>query len=378
MNPFNGIIRENDISCFMMRNLRNNRLLVLTAILVLGLFTLITPVTAGSSWFHLTSNPSGAWFCIDGYKCEYTPRTWAVDAYSSHTITMYKDGYQTWSDYVGSGSDGSTVAVDAELVPDAPSNGWLKINSFGADITIDGIYHGNGADTISLSPGTHTILLQKAGFNDLEKQFTITAGKTTNEAWGMTESAVYGTLQIESNPKGAAVYVDDNYKGSAISVIRVHQLTPGTYTVLLTLPDYEPYTKTADVRAGIIHDIRADMVPVTPGPTPDTTGQINVGSSPEGAAIWLDNGYKGITPMVLADIPQGSHSITLKMDGYQDWISTVKVDGGNYAQVSGTLSPDQQPTPTLIPPPTKTPVCPATIISALGICGAVLLVKKRE
>jgi hypothetical protein len=114
-----------------------------------------------------------------------------------------------------------------------------------------------------------------------------------------------------------------------------------------------------------------------PGPTPDTTGQIRVGSSPSGAAIWLDNGFRGIAPMVLSDIPQGSHTITLKMDGYQDWTSTMNVDGGSYTDVSGTLSSGSQPTqPT--PQPTKSPISTITIISAIGICGAVLVSRKRE
>ena len=81
----------------------------------------------------------------------------------------------------------------------------------------------------------------------------------------------------------------------------------------------------------------------------------------------------GTTPMVLADIPQGSHTITLKMDGFQDWSSTVNVDSGSYAEISGTLVPG---TPS--PQPTKSPVSTITIISAIGICGAAFLVRKEK
>jgi hypothetical protein len=121
-----------------------------------------------------------------------------------------------------------------------------------------------------------------------------------------------------------------------------------------------------------------NMVPDTPGPAPDTTGQITIGSSPAGAGIWLDNSYRGITPMVLADIYQGSHTLTLKMDGYQDWSSTVNVDAGSYTEVSGTLSGSPQPdTPAPSPQPTRAPLSVFVIISAIGICGTVLLGRIR-
>jgi hypothetical protein len=199
-----------------------------------------------------------------------------------------------------------------------------------------------------------------------------------------TQSSGYGDLQIQSDPSGAAVFVNDNYEGttSSSSALYVTQLKPGSYTVRLTMPDYQAYTETAAVRDGIIYDIHAIMVPVTPGPTPDTTGQINVGSTPTGASIYLDTTYRGITPLTLANIPQGSHSITLKINGYQDWTSSVNVVAGSYTQVSGVLNPGQPPSPTVpapqpTPQPTKSPISLATIISAIGISGAVMLARKR-
>lgn len=75
--------------------------------------------------------------------------------------------------------------------------------------------------------------------------------------------------------------------------------------------------------------------------------------------------------MVLADIPEGSHAVTLKMDGYRTWDSAVNVAAGTYAEVSGILTPGSLPAPT-----TKSPTSPATIFAALGICGAVLLFRR--
>lgn len=361
----------------MVRIVQGNRILLVACILLISIFAACAPVS-GAAYIDVTSSPSGATVCLDGWNCDTTPETFSVGAYTWHTVTVSMPGYQTWSDYMGTGSDVSTTAEYAQLVP-VSTVGWLKINPFGADVTVDGTYYGNGDMSFPLSAGSHTLQLKKAGYSDYTTTFSISDGQTTSLAPGMTpyaQSSGYGDLQIQSDPSGAAVYVNNNYKGttSSSSALYVTQLTPGSYTVSLSLPDYQTYTETAVVQSGIIYDIHANLVPVTPGPSPDTTGQINVGSSPAGAEIYLDNTFRGITPMTLVNIPQGSHTIILKITGYQDWSSPVNVIAGTYAQVSGTLSSGQQPNPTATAPqPTKSPAAFATIISAIGICGVLVL-----
>jgi hypothetical protein len=142
----------------------------------------------------------------------------------------------------------------------------------------------------------------------------------------------------------------------------------------------------AVVTAGGVYDIRANLVPVTPGPTPNTNGQITVRSSPSGANIYLDNAYRGITPLTLVEIPQGSHTITLKLNGYQDWQSSVNVAARSSTDVSGTLAvtTTTQPIPPTTevtqpaPLQTRSPISVISIISAIGICGAAAIVYRKK
>jgi hypothetical protein len=123
---------------------------------------------------------------------------------------------------------------------------------------------------------------------------------------------------------------------------------------------------------------------VTPGATPGTNGQITVRSNPSGANIYLDNAYRGLTPLTLVDIPQGSHTITLKMNGYQDWQSSVNVLPRSSTDVSGTLAASiAQPTPTAAvtqpaPLQTRSPISVISIIAAIGICGAAVIVYRKK
>jgi hypothetical protein len=372
----------------MAQNFMNTRSWFLIAIFFIGIAASIVPVAADDvSYIQVNSNPSGAWACLDHWNCQYTPITFATDPDSYHSISVYKDGYQMSTKTVYANGTGITISITVTLVSNPPLTGSLNLDSSptDADIWLDGGYYGTTPQVIGgLSEGTHSLTLRYAGYYDYTEQFTITAGHTTIRSPAMspyTQSSGYGDLRIQSNPAGAAVYVNNNYKGTTISstALYVTQLTPGSYLVRVTLAGYQTYTQTAVVTAGNVYNIQANMVPVTPGPTPDTNGLITVRSSPSGANIYLDNEYRGLTPLTLVDIPQGSHTIILKLNGYQDWQSSVNVSARSSTDVSGTLSFIPQPTPTTLPPQaTQSPIGLVSIISAIGICCAASILHRKS
>lgn len=358
----------------------NSRFLMRGSIILVCLCLLaVLPVSADNPRFRVFSDPAGASFCVD-YHCGYTtPDDFEATSDAWHTITVSMEGYETWSDEVYLDDYGTTV-VNANLEPDSPAFGYLDITSFGADIYVDGVGQGNGDQKMPLSPGIHTLLLRKAGYYDHEEAFAIAADSTTTLAPGMTprpQSSPAGDLQVQSIPPGAAVTVDGDYKGTTYTgdPVYVTRLSPGSYTVSISMPDYQTYTETVVIGAGAVKAITATMVPATPGPSPDTTGQVTVGSTPSGASVYLDNKYRGVTPMVLTDITAGSHAIVLRQNGYQDWSSTVAVTGGSYSAITGTLVVGATPA-SPAPQPTKAGLPVLVPLAGLGICGALALLRK--
>jgi hypothetical protein len=94
----------------------------------------------------------------------------------------------------------------------------------------------------------------------------------------------------------------------------------------------------------------------TPVPTP-SSGSLSLVSVPAGANVYLDNAYRGLTPVVLNGIPNGDHVLLLKLEGYQDLSRTVGIRG-DAQTVNATLSPKPplSPTPTAVTPvPTGSP-----------------------
>lgn len=371
----------------MARNFMNMRSLFLTAVLLIGITACIVPVAASPAGMQVYSIPSGANACLDGWWWQTTPATFENIGNGYHMIQVNMEGYQPYS-YSTSVSDGTEV-VNANLIRNTPTPGYLDIKSEpnGADVYIDGAYYGNAPMVIgNLWSGTHQLQVKKAGYYDITDTFPITSDSTwyynavLNPYPAQPE---FGSLQIDSTPGGAAIFLNGNYMGNTPSsgVFYITQLSPGSYALRIVMQDYQPYTESAVVRAGIINDIHATLNPVAPGPVPDTTGQILVYSTPSGANVYLDNAYKGITPLTLTNIPTGSHTVTFRLNGYQDLVKPAIVVGGSTTEAPGALVQSSNPPPnpqTPVPQPTKSPISLVSIISAIGICGAAAIQYRKS
>jgi len=74
--------------------------------------------------------------------------------------------------------------------------------------------------------------------------------------------------------------------------------------------------------------------------TPPTYyGRIIATSHPQRAKVYLDNVYKGVTPLNLDRVTAGQHRIKLVKTGYQDWSSYISVSPSRTTTVSADLVP---------------------------------------
>jgi hypothetical protein len=84
------------------------------------------------------------------------------------------------------------------------------------------------------------------------------------------------------------------------------------------------------------------IIPIPPPPPPPPTyGRISVSSNPQGAKVYLDNVYQGVTPLNVKNIPLGQHNIRISISGYQEWNSGISVSSSQTTKVSADLMPLQ-------------------------------------
>ena len=90
--------------------------------------------------------------------------------------------------------------------------------------------------------------------------------------------------------------------------------------------------------------------------TTDELGNIDVSSSPTGAAIYVDSSYKGVTPDSIEGLAIGSHKVILKKSGYDEWAKMVQVTAGDTTSVDATLT-------AVTTAPTPAPTVAAVVIT---------------
>jgi hypothetical protein len=87
---------------------------------------------------------------------------------------------------------------------------------------------------------------------------------------------------------------------------------------------------------------------------------ISLTSSPQGAEVYLDNQYRGTTPVTIPDIGPGSHTLEYRHAGYKSWSAAVTVTPGSsnyFAALTQTTIPiPSDITPTRSPTPAQTAV----------------------
>ncbi|NMB78241.1 MAG: PEGA domain-containing protein [Methanomicrobiales archaeon] len=67
------------------------------------------------------------------------------------------------------------------------------------------------------------------------------------------------------------------------------------------------------------------------------TGTVQVTSIPAGAELYLDGEYRGTTPATISGIPAGSHTVELRLEGYERWSAPVTITPGGTAKVPAAL-----------------------------------------
>jgi len=325
---------------------------------------------------YVTSSPSGAIATIDGGIWQYTPATFSyVSAGTSHNVQVTMSGYQSYgtSVYV---NPGQTASVTAYLSPNPQQTGSLNIHTSPekADIYVDGNFIAETPYVVTnLAPGSHTLRMHKAGYDEYLTTVSVYAGQQTPITVTFTrQQPDMGSIEVGSTPGGSSVYLDGNYMGQTPvgSYSDFTSIVQGSHTILIQHTDFQDYSQTVYVKGGGVVTVNARLIPNTPSPAPDTTGQIIIVSTPAGAELFLDNLFRGITPVTLSDIPAGSHVVTVKDTGYTDASQTVTVTGGQSTPVAIGL--------VAVPTTTKTPLTVLPAVAAFVITCVILALGRRK
>lgn len=108
---------------------------------------------------------------------------------------------------------------------------------------LDFVKFGDGKYRVEVPPGNYTLRLVKSGFEPFDTGLLLGAGKKAEIYEPLKKKDTFSAfLEVQSEPKGANVYLDDDLKGSTPCIIR--GLATKRYSIFITMQGYQPLRST--------------------------------------------------------------------------------------------------------------------------------------
>ena len=216
-------------------------------------------VTATAGTLAISSTPGGAMVFIDNAVKGITPVILTDTAIGSHLLLLRKEGYDDYTrnfiiEPATPASIGATLiksVPEPTTLPTSPY-GSIAVTSYppGAAVFIDGRQRGTAPTIVpDVLTGNHEITLSLKGYDDWYQTVSVGSGQTAAINAGLDATKeITGSLAVITDPPGAEIYIDGNFKG--VSPVTITGISPGTHTVLLTLQEYADTSSNISITAG--------------------------------------------------------------------------------------------------------------------------------
>jgi eukaryotic-like serine/threonine-protein kinase len=219
-----------------------------------------------------------------------------------------------------------------------PSNGNAAVhvvtNVIGAKATIYGP-SGRPAGTCQtpcsfndLVPARYSLQVQKDGYLQVQTALELKTGDSQDQRISL--EALTKGLYVGSRPAGADIFINGDKQAGQTPVTL--PLAPGSYNLVLRLEGYEPYSGQIQVKDNVLTSLDPELKP--------RAGHVawaQVETTPAGAEILVDGISTGQFSPARVQIPSGTHTIGLRLKGYEFARRGVQASEGGTVNVSATL-----------------------------------------
>ena len=140
-----------------------------------------------------------------------------------------------------------------------------------------------------------------------------------------------GSISINSSPSGAEVYLDGKYIGNTVedTPLQIGNMLEGRYQLKFIRGGYYDWEGEIAVLAKMDRSVNVSL---TAKP-----GSMNIYSDPDGAEIYVDNNFMGVTPLSFKKVAEGEHEIRLYKKNFREWTQRVLVRSFQPTDVKATL-----------------------------------------
>jgi formylglycine-generating enzyme required for sulfatase activity len=247
---------------------------------------------------------------VDGAERGTTPLPPLEVAAGEHEVSLRAEGYRTLTTRLSVAGGGAEQTLKATLAPDRAPVSFTSAPAE-ATVSVDGAPVGRTPLTVTLSSGARAVTVTLAGHKPAGRTIDVVAERPLTVPVFRLEP-LPGRLRLASDPPGAAVSVDGEFRGEtpleiAVSPQREHALR-------LTKAGHEPAQ--ASVTLGLGEERALSLV------LPARLGQVEVSAEPADAEVVVDGEAKGRVGQTLT-LSAAPHEIEVRRSGYAPHRVTV-------------------------------------------------------
>ncbi|OPY37785.1 MAG: PEGA domain protein [Methanoregula sp. PtaU1.Bin051] len=147
---------------------------------------------------------------------------------------------------------------------------------------------------------------------------------------GICSAGPVGQVTITSIPPGASVYLDGSYRCQTPCTLDT--VPPGSHEVLIRFSGYSDYFATVVVPANGTASVSANLAAI------QKTGSLRIITQPAGGDLFVDNLFRGQTPIQVDGLYKGRHQLLIKKDGFEEFRDVVSVAEGQVLEYQEYLS----------------------------------------
>jgi len=267
----------------------------------------------------IESNVTGVEVFINSQSIGYAPIDISVDWGTIYKITAQEFGYKDYSCDL----DLSEYIQETRILLQMKKSlikTTIESTPSDASIYIDDILIGKTPLKTEIEWGKHQILFEKYGFIDFKKDFDW----STNDAEAGKELILRhkfdkktANVSINSTPDNAIIYINDVQVGHTPYIA---DFLPGKYNLLIKKDQYKSIEDELKVGLPDVYRNSEKSFKLIKEEV-----SVEIDSDPEDCGIFLNNIYKGITPLTLR-IPWGDYSIDFRKKGYEESTNFYTID----------------------------------------------------
>lgn len=284
---------------------------------------------------EITSTPQGADIFVDGEKSgKKTPTNLTgLKIKRDYFIRLQKEGFEPFEKKVFIPTE-EPVALAATLKAIPYGSLSVKSKPSGAKILVDGNETGKTtpANFDKLKIGdSYNIKLIKEGYIPFEKSITIADSKPISLETSL-EEIILGTIEVESEPRGAKIFLDGKDTGietpGKVSTLKV----PKTYTLLLKKEKYIDVTESIELEGKRPHktNLKLELMEEF------RVGAIRIKTNVRDVSVRINGQKVGNAPGNF-EAKAGKIKIQLSKKGYQPTSKTINLDVGDKKELSFKL-----------------------------------------